>query len=99
MAGRAKTFLPRGTRIVVSSWGFLSDWSLRGQKEAPIWGPVGANSALAMLPLDYVEFFVFLTALCLVGFFSGRGERKSSTDYFLAGRRLPWYAVGGSYVA
>ena len=52
-----------------------------------------------MLPLDYVEFFVFLAALCLVGFFSGRGERTSSTDYFLAGRRLPWYAVGGSYVA
>src|SRR4051812_18422973 len=52
-----------------------------------------------MLPLDYIEFFVFLIALCLVGFFSGRGERGSSTDYFLAGRRLPWYAVGGSYVA
>jgi len=54
---------------------------------------------LALVPLDYVEFFVFLAVLCLVGFFSGRGERKSSTDYFLAGRRLPWYAVGGSYVA
>src|SRR4051812_14222697 len=52
-----------------------------------------------MLPLDYIEFFVFLIALCLVGFFSGRGERGSSTDYFLAGRRLPWYAVGGSYIA
>jgi SSS family solute:Na+ symporter len=60
---------------------------------------VGANSTLALVPLDYVEFFVFLAVLCLVGFFSGRGERKSSTDYFLAGRRLPWYAVGGSYVA
>ncbi len=54
---------------------------------------------MAMLPLDYIEFFVFLAALCLVGFFSGRGERSSTTDYFLAGRRLPWYAVGGSYVA
>ena len=54
---------------------------------------------MAMLPLDYIEFFVFLAALCLVGFLSGRGERGSSTDYFLAGRRLPWYAVGGSYVA
>ena len=60
---------------------------------------MGAHSTLALLPLDYVEFFVFLAALCLVGFFSGRGERKNSTDYFLAGRRLPWYAVGGSYVA
>jgi SSS family solute:Na+ symporter len=52
-----------------------------------------------MLPLDYVEFFVFLAALCVVGIVSGRGERGNSTDYFLAGRRLPWYAVGGSYVA
>ena len=60
---------------------------------------MGVNSTLALVPLDYVEFFVFLAILCLVGFFSGRGERKSSTDYFLAGRRLPWYAVGGSYVA
>ncbi len=54
---------------------------------------------MTLLPLDYIEFFVFLAALCLVGFFSGRGERSSTTDYFLAGRRLPWYAVGGSYVA
>ena len=30
---------------------------------------------------------------------SGRGERSNSNDYFLAGRRLPWYAVGGSYIA
>jgi SSS family solute:Na+ symporter len=52
-----------------------------------------------MLPLDYIEFFVFLVLLCVVGFVSGRGERGSSSDYFLAGRRLPWYVVGGSYIA
>src|SRR4051812_2927319 len=52
-----------------------------------------------MLPLDYIEFFVFLAVLCAVGVWSGIGERGNSTDYFLAGRRLPWYAVGGSYVA
>lgn len=52
-----------------------------------------------MLPLDYIEFFIFLALLCAVGFYSGRGERGSTNDYFLAGRRLPWYVVGGSYVA
>lgn len=52
-----------------------------------------------MLPLDYIEFFVFLVLLCAVGIWSGRGERKSTNDYFLAGRTLPWYVVGGSYVA
>ena len=62
-------------------------------------GGTVAHSALALLPLDYVEFFVFLAVLCVVGVVSGRGERENSTDYFLAGRRLPWYAVGGSYVA
>jgi len=60
---------------------------------------MGTETTLAMLPLDYVEFFAFLGVLCLVGFLSGRGERGNSADYFLAGRRLPWYAVGGSYVA
>ena len=45
---------------------------------------------LAMLPLDYVEFFVFLAALCVVGIYSGRGERTSSAAYFLAGRKLPF---------
>ncbi|MES2473181.1 MAG: sodium/solute symporter [Pseudomonadota bacterium] len=57
------------------------------------------TSTLAMLPLDYIEFFVFLVLLCAVGLWSGRGERKSTNDYFLAGRTLPWYVVGGSYVA
>ena len=57
------------------------------------------TAKLAMLPLDYVEFFVFLAVLCAVGVWSGRGERGSTADYFLAGRKLPWYAVGGSYVA
>src|SRR5271170_8270683 len=52
-----------------------------------------------MLPLDYIEFFIFLAILCGVGIVSGRGERGSSNDYFLAGRKLPWYAVGGSYIA
>jgi SSS family solute:Na+ symporter len=57
------------------------------------------DSTLAMLPLDYFEFFVFLAVLCVIGVWSGRGERGSSASYFLAGRRLPWYVVGGSYVA
>src|ERR1700693_4997013 len=49
--------------------------------------------------LDYVEFFLFVAALSLVGFLAGRGERASSADYFLAGRKLRWYVVGASYIA
>ena len=60
---------------------------------------MSAVSHLSLNLLDYVEFFVFVVALSLVGFLAGRGERASSADYFLAGRKLRWYVVGASYIA
>ena len=41
----------------------------------------------------------FFVVLSLVGYFAGRKERGSADDYFLAGRNLPWYVVGGSFIA
>ena len=49
--------------------------------------------------LDYVAFGLFFVVLSAIGFWAGRGERRSSNDYFLAGNSLPWYVVGGSLVA
>lgn len=49
--------------------------------------------------LDYIAFGVFFLLLCVVGYYSGRREQESSNDYFLAGKKLPWYVVGGSLVA
>ncbi len=49
--------------------------------------------------LDYVAFALFFVVLSLVGFWAGRKERGSADDYFLAGRSLPWYVVGGSFIA
>jgi solute:Na+ symporter, SSS family len=57
------------------------------------------SGALSLNALDYIEFFLFVAALSLVGFISGRGERASSSEYFLAGRKLRWYVVGASYIA
>jgi SSS family solute:Na+ symporter len=54
---------------------------------------------LALNSIDYWVFGGFLAALALVGYLSGRGEQASSEDYFLAGRKLPWYVVGGSFIA
>ena len=54
---------------------------------------------LQLNSLDYLAFFGFLAVLSVVGYISGRGETASSNDYFLAGKRLPWYVVGGSLVA
>jgi solute:Na+ symporter, SSS family len=61
----------------------------------------------AMLPsphfdlaaIDYVCFFAFLGILSLAGYFAGRGETKSSHEYFLAGNRLSWYVIGASLTA
>ncbi|MBI2435222.1 MAG: sodium/solute symporter [Candidatus Hydrogenedentes bacterium] len=49
--------------------------------------------------LDWLAIAGFFTGLSLVGWLSGRKERDTAEDYFLAGRRLPWYVVGGSYIA
>ena len=56
-------------------------------------------ATLSLNAFDYLEFFLFVAALSVVGFFSGRGERSSSDEYFLAGRKLRWYVVGASYIA
>jgi len=53
----------------------------------------------ALSPWDYAVFAGYVLALCLLGFWVGRRERKDIADYFLAGRSLPWYVVGGSFIA
>ncbi len=37
--------------------------------------------------------------LGIIGYWAGRGEQASSSEYFLAGKKLPWYVVGGSFIA
>ena len=51
--------------------------------------------------LDYV--IVALYAVMIIGlgiFFSrSKGKEKSAEDYFLAGKSLPWWAIGASLIA
>lgn len=49
--------------------------------------------------LDYLAIGGFFAVLSVVGYLAGRGEQKNSTQYFLAGKKLPWYVVGGSFIA
>ena len=49
--------------------------------------------------LDYIAFFFFFVVLSVIGYWSGRKERSNSQDYFLAGRKLPWYVIGSSFIA
>ena len=48
---------------------------------------------------DYFAFFAFFVVLSAIGYWAGRKERAGATEYFLAGKRLPWYVVGGSFIA
>ena len=48
---------------------------------------------------DYVAFGGFFVVLSAIGYLAGRRERTSPDEYFLAGRKLPWYVVGGSFIA
>lgn len=49
--------------------------------------------------LDYLAFAAFFVILSIIGYVAGRRERATSDDYFLAGRSLPWYVVGTSFIA
>ena len=49
--------------------------------------------------LDYLFFGVYIIILSLIGYYFGKKKKKDSSDYFLAGRSLPWYVVGSSFIA
>lgn len=48
--------------------------------------------------LDYVVIVLYLLCVAALGIFMG-GRQKNTTDYFLGGRDLPWWAVCFSVVA
>ena len=54
---------------------------------------------MAIGGVDVAVFLLFIGVILGVGLWAGRREGKSALDYFLAGNRLPWYAIGASYVA
>ena len=52
--------------------------------------------------IDYAIFVLYIILLIGLGVFLSRskdGKEKSSTDYFLAGNTLTWWAVGASLIA
>ncbi len=53
---------------------------------------------VALSGIDLAVVAVYLVAVIAFGLWVGRGERDA-TDYFLAGRALPWYLIGFSFYA
>jgi len=65
-------------------------------------GPEATLNGLDQFELtfwDYLAFGAFFVVLSAIGYWAGRRERSNPSDYFLAGRKLPWYVVGGSFIA
>ena len=57
------------------------------------------HQSLQLNWLDYSAFIAYLIVLSGIGWWAGRKEKFDADDYFLAGRSLPWYVVGGSFIA
>ena len=57
------------------------------------------SPTLSLGAADYLTFLGYFVALSLIGWWAGRKQHADSSDYFLAGRSLPWYVVGSSYIA
>lgn len=57
------------------------------------------QTGFSLAPLDYAAFFGYFLTLCAIAFIAGRKKKASAEGYFLAGRSLPWYVVGTSFVA
>ena len=52
--------------------------------------------------LDYIIFAIYAIIILSVGLWvsrSNKGETKSTEDYFLASKSLPWWAIGASLIA
>jgi Na+/proline symporter len=49
--------------------------------------------------LDYVAIVSYVLALLVIGIYLKRRASKSLEDYFLAGRKMPWWALGISGMA
>jgi len=60
---------------------------------------VNGSESFGLHLVDYLAFGLFFVVLSAIGYWAGRRERTGPDEYFLAGRKLPWYVVGGSFIA
>jgi SSS family solute:Na+ symporter len=52
--------------------------------------------------IDITIFALYAVLILSIGLYVSRqkkGESKSAEDYFLAGKSLPWWAIGASLIA
>ena len=57
---------------------------------------------MQLASIDIIVFLIYLTFIIGLGLWVSRekeGHEKSAEDYFLAGKTLPWWAIGASLIA
>lgn len=60
------------------------------------------TEVIGLSNLDYTIFIIYAIIIISVGLWVSRtkkGQTKTTEDYFLAGKSLPWWAIGASIIA
>ena len=57
------------------------------------------NVVAGLSTIDYVIFGIYALVVIGIGLFASRKNTKSAEGYFLAGKSIPWWAVGASLIA
>ncbi|NQT27520.1 sodium/solute symporter [candidate division KSB1 bacterium] len=56
-------------------------------------------ATMTLTPFEIGIFILYLVTVIVIGFVSGRKGKESTSDFFLAGRGLPWFVIGFSLIA
>ena len=54
---------------------------------------------ISLSTLDYIIIILFFAIVLLIGFIVSKKSGKSSSEFFLSGRTMPWWLLGFSMVA
>ena len=57
------------------------------------------NVVAGLSAIDYVIFGIYAIVVIAIGLFASKKNTKSAEGYFLAGKSIPWWAVGASLIA
>jgi solute:Na+ symporter, SSS family len=57
------------------------------------------KSKYTMIQIDWIIIAIYFAISLAIGFYMSQRAGRSTSDFFLSGRKLPWYIAGTSMVA
>jgi SSS family solute:Na+ symporter len=88
-----------GARVTLPTTPWQGGWVVASGERSPgrrspqvLWARLIERQS-GMLPLDWIVIAVYLASLVAMGLYFARRE-QSTEDFFLGGRRVPWWAAG-----